>query len=202
MVRILFILAFLFSAGEINAQRFNAFAAGGIVASQVSGDNLGGFDKAGVSVGLGVSTPLAKRLSMSMEIRYVQKGSRRPSKLDQGDPRQYLLRLNYLEVPVMVSYRINERFDAGAGFTAGYLLSSYEENENGELIFNDPFEKTEIGVAGSVGYMITEQLKLQLRGLQSLLAVRETDWLNNRIVYGQFNSAFELMASWYFRKAK
>ncbi|MEP7265195.1 MAG: outer membrane beta-barrel protein [Bacteroidota bacterium] len=181
-------------------QNFNAYLSGGIVTSQVSGDALGGFDKAGVETGIGVSTPVAKKMAMAFELTYIQKGSRKPSKLDQGDISQYLLRLNYLEVPITINYQLNDKFDVYLGASAGYLISSLEENENGEIFPALPFKSTDISVIGGAEYRFGKHLKANLRGLQSVLPVREFGGqVNSFVDAGQYNSVFVLMVNYYFK---
>jgi Outer membrane protein beta-barrel domain len=201
----LFILTFILAVSVkfTIAQNFNAFVLGGITASQVSGDALGGFDKAGVIFGAGVETPIAKNFDLSFEISYVQKGSRKPSKLDQGDPSQYLLRLNYLEVPLTVSYHINKKVDVSLGASAGYLVSSLEENETGELILQLPFNTLDISATAGVSYRFDEHFKATLRGIQSVLPVREFGGKANPFINGgQYNSVMVLMFSYHFKSLK
>lgn len=186
--------------GTSCAQNFNAYLSGGIVTSQVSGDALGGFDKAGVEAGIGVTTPVSKKMSMAFELTYIQKGSRKPSKLDQGDISQYLLRLNYLEVPLIISYHINEKLDVYLGAAVGYLLSSLEENENGEIFPSLPFKSTDISAIGGAEYRFGKHVKANFRGLQSVLPVREYGGqVNPFLDGGQYNSVFVLMMSYYFK---
>ncbi len=204
-MKLFFVLAALYvsSMKFTLAQNFNAFAFGGVAASQVSGDALGGFDKAGIIFGAGVETPVSKNLAMSFEISYLQKGSRKPSKLDQGDPSQYLLRLNYLEVPLTLSYHLNKNVDVSLGAAAGYLVSSLEENENGELILKLPFKTLDISATGGVSYRFDEHFKATLRGIQSVLPVREFGGkVSPFFNAGQYNSVVVLMLGYYFKSLK
>jgi hypothetical protein len=200
-VIIVFLLLIFFQS---SAQRFNAFVQAGVVTSQVSGDALGGFDKAGLEGGIGVITPVSRSISLSMELTFIQKGSRKPSKLDKGDPSQYLMRLNYLEIPVTASTTIKKlKLDVYLGLAAGYLLSSYEENESGELIFKLPFNSTDISVTGGLRYALSEHLQVDFRGIQSILPVREFGGqVSPFFDGGQYNSAFVLMFGYYFKSLK
>src|SRR5436853_3326713 len=97
------ILVFSYSIAT-HAQNFHAGAFGGISTSQVSGDNLGGFDKAGLYAGSFVNMPAGEKWLLQMEITYIQKGSR-PSKSDEeaGFPGVFPT-LNYAEVPLILIY--------------------------------------------------------------------------------------------------
>ena len=184
-----------------HGQRFNAFLNGGVAASQVSGDGLGGFDKAGVSFSAGVITAMTEKLSIAMEIGYLQKGSRKPSRLDQGDPIQYLLRLNYIEVPVYLSYEAGKRLSLMAGPSVGVLLSALEENERGEIDYNPPFKSTDISITGGLQYYLSDQWAISLRTVQSVVPVRE---FGERAVPflegGQYNSVLVLSLACFFKK--
>jgi opacity protein-like surface antigen len=201
MRTLLVLIIFFFSCMHAEAQRFNAFLNAGIVASQVSGDNLAGFNKAGFTGGVGVSAPVGKRMDVAFEITYVQKGSRKPSRLDQGDPTQYLMRLNYLEVPLTLSYKITDRISGYAGAAAAYLFGSYEANENGELTLSLPFQLTDISACGGVSYLLTDNLSVHVRGTQSVLPVRKFGGSTyGFIAGGQYNSVMELLLAFYLKK--
>lgn len=199
----LIIFLIIISSFAANAQKFDAYLFAGIAASQVSGDELGGFDKAGITGGAGVFTPLSKKLLLGFEINYVQKGSRKPSKLSDGDPEQYLLRLNYAEVPLTLQYAINEQFSAYAGMALGILVGSTEENENGEIPFREPFEKFDASMLGGLKYKLNEHFYLDLRGIQSVVPVRQFSGNNNYYFdNGQYNSVIIFSFSYVFDQKK
>src|SRR5438132_3331012 len=81
------------------AQRFHAGVTGGISTTQVAGDQLSGFNKAGVIAGGFVNSSLSEKTSLQMEIIFIQKGSRKPVETD-NDNQYYVMRLSYFEVPV------------------------------------------------------------------------------------------------------
>ena len=61
------------------AQNFGGGLILGLSTSQVGGDNLGGFNKAGLLVGAFVNIPISELLSFQMEMTYIQKGSNNPN---------------------------------------------------------------------------------------------------------------------------
>src|SRR5689334_20529940 len=95
----------------LQAQTFRAGAFAGISTSQVSGDNLGGFDKAGLYAGGFVNMPMGEKWLLQMEITYIGKGSR-PSKSDEeaGFPGVYPT-LNYAEVPLVFIYKARPKIN-------------------------------------------------------------------------------------------
>ena len=199
MRKFFLILVLLISFHAVRAQRFNAYISGGAAASQVSGDALGGFDKAGVAAAAGVVTAISRKMEIGMEIGYLQKGSRKPSRLDQGDPVQYLLRLNYIEIPVCVGYAIGRNLKVFAGPSIGILLNSKEENENGELLLSLPFKSLDAGITGGAAYRLSDHWKGVFKGVQSLLPVREFGGAARPFFDGgQYNSVVVLSLGYYF----
>jgi hypothetical protein len=184
------LIFFLLSGTFAQAQKFSGEILGGAVGSQVSGDQLSGFNKAGIIAGGGVRTGLGENTSLGFRILYFQKGSRKPSKLDQGDPSYYRLRLNYIEVPVLLRFGLIKNFYAEAGISAGYLISSSEEDEDGELPLRKPFEKIDLSGALLLGYPVAKSIDFQLGIWQNILPVRShggnTVYRLNR---GQYNTA-------------
>jgi hypothetical protein len=185
---IIFIFISIFSLNSYS-QGFRAEIQAGVAGSQVSGDQLAGFNKSGILLGAGVRTSLKEGMSLGFRMLLLQKGSRKPSKLDQGDPSYYLLRLNYIEIPVQLRFAFGKKLFAEAGPSLGYLFKSYEEDENGELTERDPFNRLDISLAGSIGYPLGNNWDFIFSTWQSILPVREhrggTAYRLNR---GQYNT--------------
>ena len=80
------------------AQRFDGGILAGFNATQVEGDTYKGYNKPGIAAGVYVQTDLAPAIFAAMEIKYSQKGARKKS--TQKDPEIYIMRLNYIEMPV------------------------------------------------------------------------------------------------------
>lgn len=189
-MRPLILIFFLLCGTFTHAQQFTGEILGGAAGSQVSGDQLSGFNKAGIIGGGGVRTGLGENSSIGFRILYFQKGSRKPSKLDQGDPSYYRLRLNYIEVPVLLRFGLIKNFYAETGISAAYLISSSEEDEDGELPLRKSFEKIDLSGVLILGYPVAKSIDFQLGIWQSVLPVRShggnTVYRLNR---GQYNTA-------------
>ena len=118
-LKTILILSFILIQTNLSAQNFKAKLLLGAAGSQVSGDELSGFNKGSGLLGLGVSYPLNATSAMSMQVYYIQKGSRKPSKLDQGDPTIYLMRLNYSEVTISYDFSLSRKLYARMGPSIG-----------------------------------------------------------------------------------
>jgi hypothetical protein len=155
------------------SQSFNAGIVGGINASQISGDGYGGFDKAGLIFGIYTNTDISQKLNIQLEINYSQKGSRR-NPTDEN-PDFFLLRLNYVEVPVLIRLK-SKKFTYEAGLYYGQLVHEYLEDEN--FIYTD-FENfnqfTQSDFGGSIGlaYNLNKQLIMNWRFNNSINSIRD-----------------------------
>lgn len=200
-MKILLSILFLFTVFQSYSQRFEAEITAGLGGSQISGDELGGFNKAGLVAGGGVLTRLDEKWDMGFQILYIQKGSRKPSKLDQGDPTFYLLRLNYVEIPLQFRYRLGiKKFYAEAGPSLGYLIGSSEEDMDGEMPGRLAFNEFDISFMGSLGYPIGNNWDFRFTYLQSILPVREHQGgIVDRLNRGQYNTMIAFTFSYVFK---
>ncbi len=201
--RLLIALFFLFEFADCYSQRFNAGIVAGFTATQVSGDQLAGFDKPGFQLGALVSAEMSQKFDLSFQILYTQKGSKRKSRVDQGDFRYYQLRLNYIEVPLMVIYKSSKRFHFESGVSYGRLVSSKEEDETGD-IGNIPdrkkFNNYELGFLIGMNYMLFENFYLNLQATNSILPVREYEPGTYKIHRDQYNSGLLFTFKYIFKK--
>ena len=201
MLKRFFALFFVCNVLLADAQTFKAEILAGVATSQVSGDQLAGFDKAGVIAGAGVKTRLSKKVDLGFEMYYIQKGSSKQSDVAKNDLTYYKLRLNYIEIPILLEYHLSEKFGIELGPSVGSLIASSEEDENGELIGQPPFIKYEVNGLGGFVYHIASNWGLHLRGEQSLLPVREH---SSKVVYrlnrGQYNSVLLFALFYQFGK--
>lgn len=125
--KILLISIFSLFFIQSHAQFKGGFYAG-INGTQVDGDLLNGYYKLGANISAAVEYPLGEHFGISMEIAFSQKGSQ--TKWQQGVPRQYFLKLDYVEVPFMLNYHDNKKVTLCAGVGVNALVNSYEELNN------------------------------------------------------------------------
>lgn len=72
--------------------------------SQVDGDTWKGYHKVGYLAGAFVRLELSPRSSFQLEMEYIQKGSRHNVDSANYYDQSYLLRLHYLELPLLYQY--------------------------------------------------------------------------------------------------
>ena len=98
-IKSLLLLLLLFVSITSYSQAFFGGVAIGGVTSQIDGDHNNGFHKAGFTAGVFAGLELTELIEAQFEIKYIQKGSRS----DAEDPYQFLIRLDYVELPLVAS---------------------------------------------------------------------------------------------------
>lgn len=157
------------------AQRFEGGALIGLNASQVDGDNYSGYHKPGVALGGFVQTNLSRTIYAGMELKLMQKGSRNIDSLATDGQIKYIMRLNYVDLPVYLGIRTSERISLLVGVSPGYLISGREYNDYGKLTEQDQKAFSEFDLQGLLGFrfQFTKRLFVDLRGAYSVLPIRK-----------------------------
>lgn len=172
----------------LQAQEFNAGLKGGLSATQISGDQLSGFDKAGLYAGAFVNLYLWPNACLQMEMSFIQKGSRKNPDPDKNDFTEYRLNLDYIEVPLIYRVDYNERFSIEAGMALAALLHSREEAYP-PLAPTPAFNKQDFSVLGGGYFHFADRMYINLRYQSSILPVREhRSGATYRLNQGQYNS--------------
>lgn len=170
----------------------------GVSTSQVSGDQLSGFHKAGLYGGAFVNFHLTDKWLIQIETDYIQKGSRKNPKPEHGDYTSYRLNLQYFEFPVIIKWQFTERFGFEAGPALAYLLknTNVEKDESGIMPNRPAFNNFDLSMMGGFTVNIISHLKVNVRASQSILPIRKHfSGQTYRLNRGQYNSvlAFTLV---------
>lgn len=201
-----FLVAFIFLPVFAFAQKtiFTPGIIGGINTSQVSGDDLFGFNQFGAYGGLTLCAGINDKSSFEFQISFSQKGSRRPP--DQnGTPSLYKLRLNYIDIPIFwIRHFTNgkiKNFNLEAGIVNSYLINYSEENIYGHVTPVRPFKKYEYGLLFGLSYRISDQINFGARLQNSVLPIRQhmsgATYYWNR---GQYNTIVQFVFQYNLRK--
>jgi hypothetical protein len=197
---IFFYLFLLLLADPALAQnRFKLGLKAGLSTSQVHGDTYSGFHKAGLDAGLTLNGKINEKWSAQFEMLYVQKGSKHQGDITQGDYSFYLMKLSYVEVPILFEYKLKKFvFELGPGF--GYLASAKEYDFNGPIRKAAPFKSMEISGSLGVNYMLWKRLGVNWRYTNSLLPIRVFELPNVNIPYdaGQRNNVLSFTLTYVF----
>ena len=191
MKKLIFTFAIALYGLTISAQDFNGGIKAGFTASQISGDQISGFDKAGPAIGGWVNYYFTKKDVFQFELFYAQKGSRKND--TNEDPTKYLLRLHYVEAPFMYRRYFSKKISGEGGPSIGVLFNHQEKDENGEWPFanREKFKLMDVSIAYGFKYDFTDRIRGSVRFQQSVLPVRDHPGGGvYRLDRGQYNFVF------------
>ena len=116
----------------LRAQLFKGEVFGGVGFAQVDGDDCYGFKRIKGQAGAGVLLSPKDWLDISMEIVYNPKGAYKRDSISYSSDKagRYDLKLNYMEIPVMVYFVDKYRYSVGIGASYGRLIG-FSEKEYG-----------------------------------------------------------------------
>ena len=190
-VLILFLLVSFF----IKAQSFGGGAIAGISTSQVGGDNLSGFNKAGLLIGVYANRLISDLISFQMELTYIQKGSNNP-KMNDANHSSFLkedISMEYAEVPFIIQYHQSQKIKIEGGAYFSSLINAYYNDLNGQIPSSSSvFIKYDIGLIIGIDYIYSEKISLNSRISNSIIPLGTEDYNNsntfNSKLKGKYNS--------------
>ncbi|MDP3642614.1 MAG: outer membrane beta-barrel protein [Bacteroidota bacterium] len=173
----IYFIAFLLTMLGLDgfSQRFEGGVIGGFNASQVDGDSYRGYHKPGIALGGYIQTSLSQTVYVGMELKFMQKGSRNIDSLATDGQIKYIMRLNYVDLPVYLGIRTSEKIAILFGLSPGYLISGAEYNDYGKFEEEDQNPFNELDLQGLLGFrfQLSRRLFIDLRGAYSLLPIRK-----------------------------
>jgi len=195
ILKYLFISVFLFfEISNIVAGDFKGGLLAGFCASQMDGDKLAGYNKFGPTAGFFIQRDFIKNWGGQFEMRYDQKGA-----ASVKDEQSYKVRLNYIELPVMATYKIIKKVRAEAGIEPSILFSS--KVLLNQTVSNPKYNTFDLPLAIGGYYSINKSMEINIRFSYSLLPVRGNITPQNVAYYGYntFNNAFNFVFYYYLR---
>ena len=192
----LFILGFSLASLP---QNFKGGLLAGMSATQVDGDGHGGYNRAGLAVGVWVGRNISPEMAIRTELKFLQKGSYKQFKDDIGSVVGfYSLRLNYIEMPYLVEYRFRDNIIPFAGLSIGFLWKANESTMEGPFPEEDVAQFRKVEVAGTAGveYLINKHFSFCTSISYSAIPVRpHRGNISYRLNRGQHNNVLQF----YFR---
>ena len=177
MKKYIVIFAFLIlSSYFVFSQEFKAGLLGGVLATQVDGDRMSGFYKAGFSGGLFVYRDIGKLSRYQAEILYSMKGSKTSPK--STDPNLWQVSTTNIDISLNYIYKLFETLHFRIGLTPNVLFTSKEYSPTGiEQIPNEAPAFRRFGVIGQAGmtYFFSEKFSLTWTYNYSLYSIRSGD---------------------------
>ena len=165
---------------SIKAQNFGGGLILGFSTSQVGGDNLAGFNKAGLLIGTYGNKSISELLSFQMEMTFIQKGSSNP-KMNDSEHSNYLkedISSSYIEVPLLLQYHQSNKLKIEGGVQLAYLINGYYNDINGEIptYSVNPFRKNDFGLLLGIDYKYSKNISLNTRLSNSILPIGTEDY--------------------------
>lgn len=202
---LLLILAFsIASISYSQLANFKGGIEGGVMGTQVDGDTLSGYDKAGIRVGGFIEREITEKISMQFSMLYVQKGSK--GEQDPDDLSSfYKINLHYIDMPLTAKYYHKSGIIGEAGLGLGYLFSSLEagNNEFGQYIEDDEpeFNRFEVSYHLGIGYKLFPYTSVHAQFSYSMFKIRGKYQSQIPGVFaGQYNNTLTIALQIYLGK--
>jgi hypothetical protein len=179
----IFILLLSFLPALSFAQGFGGGLYAGITTSQVTGDNIGGFNKVGAWGGGFTDYRFTPRSTLQLELSFIQKGSRQAPTV-KNDGILYVHNQNILEIPVMYRWYGIKNMSIELGLQAGIILQTVERGNTIPTTVNNPlFQPAEFsGAAGLSYYLWKNKIEINMRYANSILSLKgNRDWWMNHL---------------------
>ena len=197
------IILLLFLGINSIAQQFHGGVMAGLVGSQVAGDTWSGYKKAGIFAGGYVNLDIGTVSALQLELTYFQKGSRE-NPTEKNGYQSYLLRLNYIEMPILYQYKTG-RFTIEAGPSAGFLMGYYE-SVNQEVISDQQYyvKPARVTLQINLGFQfaLTPKIGVDFRTNNSLLNIysqKQSGDFRRFFDQGRYNDSLVISMFYKFR---
>ncbi|MDR0603014.1 MAG: PorT family protein [Bacteroidales bacterium] len=158
---LIFVILLTVNAGY--AQRFKAGVHIGLLATQVDGDDLGGYKKPGLFLGMFGNLPFPdKKIKLQMEINYAQKGSKTPA----ANAFHYRITLHQVELPFLFGWNFWKELSLEAGLSANVIANAKEYTDNELVLPNSggsKFYLFELGGIAGLNYVFKDHFGLSFR---------------------------------------
>ncbi len=154
--------------------------------------------KPGFTAGIFSEIPLGAKFMLVPEVNYSQKGADVEGSIS-GFKGKVETRINYLDVPIAVSYRIAPNFAIFAGPQVSFLLNQktttyLEGDKQGDNTDTKDFEKTIAGALIGLGYNFTPNINVTGRYMRDF-----QKGSNDKSLYGEAkNSGLSLTVGYSF----
>lgn len=155
----------------------------GLNGCQIHGDNAAGYNKLGMHGGILVNSYFTEKLSLDLGIVFTQKGARKNQDPENGDFSYFRVNLNYIEIPILLNYKLNKHYFLTFGPSLAYLINYTEDTEVGNWNGVYPFNDFEYGVNIGLGRDFYKHFLIEIRSGNSYLPVRNYGIAANQVFF-------------------
>ena len=193
MKKIFFLIILFIFQFNSSAQEFNAGILSGLSTTQVSGDNLAGYNKAGLIIGGFVNRDISQSLALQIEMMYIQKGSSNP-KVENLIAE---INLEYIEIPLIIVLKSSEKINFDFGIHISALIDGYYKDIYGILENQIEFNDFELGAIGGIAYKLNEKMSLCTRLSNSIIPIaNHASGQTYRLNKGKYNTGLNFIISY------
>lgn len=164
--------------------------------AQIEGDYVWGYNKLGVCTGGSISMKMKKNTELEFQILYSQKGA------FSGVGQMYLnTRLNYIELPLMLNFKVYKKFYLSIGGYISYLLKAKSDNTGwGMVDIYSKLNKYDFGIQGCAEYRFNRHWALMAKLSYSIIPINTPNNSSNSFVYNTawFNNCANVMLKYSF----
>lgn len=206
-VLVVTVLIFL-ACPNANAQRIKGALIAGVNATQVDGDEVFGYHKFGLNVGAAAIVPIKGNWSVSLENIYSEKGAhQRPRFIDSLDG-SYDLKINYLDVPVLVQYTDKDIVTFGLGASWGGMVKIWEQRNGIEqtstTLTSGIYKRSDINLLVNVRFRLVDRLHFDVRYAYSIRPIATREIVDSKTGYpnirDQYNGMFTFRLYYIFNE--
>lgn len=217
MKKLLLFVVFAFAFGiNMIAQNFYGGIILGGTASQVGGDARGGYNKIGVVGGAFAGLKLTEDFDVQMELKYIQKGSYSTDVENRPAFDPFLIKLDYVDLPVVLSYNLNKinvndinlswlKLELGLSFD--FLINYRQEILGAVVPASNPWNRVVLNTVVGFRVNVKENIEIGLRAIDSMTSICHSfkeQYNNGNVVYvrrlfgryGMFNDVLQLALFW------
>ncbi len=163
----------LFYMQNIQAQSFTGGIKTGVVASQVAGDLSSGFNKAGFFATAYAQRQFTLKSEARVGISFVQKGSRQSDSEFKKNGLQYLMRINYVEIPLWYIYKVQNNLQLLGGFSYARLIGTpYEETNYITDVVSAGFNRNNLNIMLGLEYFVFPKIAVSIQSNNSVTPIR------------------------------
>ncbi len=155
----------------------------GLNGCQIHGDNAAGYNKLGLHGGILINSYFTDKLSLDLGIVFTQKGARKNQDPKNGDYTFFRVNLNYIEIPLLLNYKLNKHYFLTIGPSLAYLINYTEDTEVGNWNGVYPFNDFEYAVNIGLGRDLYKNFLIEIRSGNSFLPVRNYGIAANQVFF-------------------
>ncbi|KAF5069596.1 Outer membrane protein beta-barrel domain protein [anaerobic digester metagenome] len=189
-------------------QRIMGAAIVGLNATQVDGDEVYGYKNFGLNAGLSAIVPFNNKWSVSIENIYSEKGARQRVKYLDSLDGSYDLRLNYLEVPVLLHFTDKDIVTFGAGMSWGRLVKVWEQRNGYEMpattLESGIYRSSDLNLLLDVRFRVFERLRFNARYAYSIRPIATREIIDSKTgrpnIRDQYNGLFSFRLIYVFNE--